>query len=83
MKISEIKSKEVRNEAVRLAIEANDLSFVFFFRYLARKKALKMELSDAFYWVHSPQGLYFWAKLKQGRTPNTLDLKLPKKNPSE
>jgi hypothetical protein len=78
MKISQIKSEEVRNEAVRLAIETHALSFVFFFRYLARKKALKMELSDAFYWVHSPQGLYFWAKLKKGKTLNTPDLKLPK-----
>jgi hypothetical protein len=77
MKISEIKSEEVREEAVRLAIEANDLSFVFFFRCLARKKALKMELSDAFYSVHSPQGVYFWANLRQGKTPNTPDLKLP------
>jgi hypothetical protein len=78
MKIKDIKSEEVREEAVRLSIEKNALSFVFFFRYLAKRHALKLELSDAFYWVHSPQGVYFWANLKKGTTPNTPDLKLPK-----
>jgi hypothetical protein len=71
MKISEIKSDEVRNEAVRLAKckevggECN-----------TDKKALRQNLMNAFLWreVNDP---LFWSHLNSGRTPNTPDLKLP------
>jgi hypothetical protein len=71
MKISEIKSDEVRKEAVRLAIKApfNDVS--------NESEALKATFFHAFNWMQSPQGFYFWLDLNNGKTPNTPDLKLP------
>jgi hypothetical protein len=70
MKISEIKSDEVRNEAVRLAIGENGWC-------LTRKEALKQSLFLAFDWESSPQKEDFWIDLKKGTTPNTTELKLP------
>jgi hypothetical protein len=76
MKISEIKSDEVRNEAVRLAVGENGWC-------LTRKSALSRSLFSAFDWESSPQGIDFWNDLCEGTTPNTPELKLPEKNPSE
>jgi len=72
MKISEIKSDEVRNEAVRLCVE----------RKVSERNeeiALQFDLDSAFRWDLTPQGGFFWHKLNSGITPNTPDLKLPKK----
>jgi hypothetical protein len=76
MKISEIKSDKVRNEAVRLCIEREPS---------ARNKeiALEFDLLGAFRWDVTQQGGDFWQDLRSGKTPNTPDLKLPEKNPSE
>jgi hypothetical protein len=70
MKISEIKSEEVRNEAVRLAVGENGWC-------LTRKSALSRSLFSAFDWESSPQKHDFWLDLHDGTTPNTPDLKLP------
>jgi len=75
MKISEIKSDEVRNEAVRLAVEQNQKR--------NKEIALGFYLQRAFDWRRSPQGFFFWGDLYNETTPNTPDLKLPEKNPSE
>jgi hypothetical protein len=76
MKISEIKSDEVRNEAVRLAIEAKG-------RCNNEEDVIRNNLIFAFNWESSPQKQDFWLDLHDGTTPNTPDLKLPEKNPSE
>jgi hypothetical protein len=77
MKIKDIKSDEVREEAVRL------LQHESYKRdFISRMEALDFALY-AFYWDTSPQGREFWHKLNSGTTPNTPDLKLPEKNPSE
>jgi hypothetical protein len=73
MKISEIKSDEVREEAVRLVID----------RCFNEQEALNYNLKQAFSWRYSAQGFDFWADLEDGTTPNTRDMKLPEKNPSE
>jgi hypothetical protein len=70
MKISEIKSEEVRNEAVRLAIGEDGWC-------LTRKEALNQSLFFAFDWERSPQKQDFWLDLHDKTTPNTPDLKLP------
>jgi hypothetical protein len=76
MKISEIKSDEVRAEAVRLAILQNP-------EIRTKQIVLDFDLSWAFPWKLTPQGFDFWSDLHSGTTPNTPDLKLPEKNPSE
>jgi hypothetical protein len=76
MKISEIKSEEVRKEAVRLAIEERGWCD-------DEKDAIRTNLVLAFDWESSPQDVDFWDDLYEGTTPNTPDLKLPEKNPSE
>jgi hypothetical protein len=76
MKISEIKSDEVRNEAVRLCVERKPSE-------RNKEIALEFDLYSAFRWDLTPQGGIFWNKLLTKKTPNTPDLKLPEKNPSE
>jgi hypothetical protein len=76
MKISEIKSEEVREEAVRLAMDIG-------YHYKTKEKALNGQLGMAFTWDETPQGGDFWYYLIMGETKNTPDLKLPEKNPSE
>jgi hypothetical protein len=76
MKISEIKSDEVRNEAVRLAIERDP-------EIRTEKMVSDFDLSWSFEWDETPQGGDFWYYLIMGETKNTTDLKLPEKNPSE
>jgi hypothetical protein len=77
MKISEIKSDEVRKEAVRLA-KSKDV----FGTSHTDNQALRRLLIDAFTWHETKEGL-FWANLNNGLIPNLHDLKLPEKNPSE
>jgi hypothetical protein len=74
MKIKDIKSDEVRNEAVRLAMES-----------LKRKESyvLGLELICGFGFFETDYDGDFWFDLEDGTTPNTPDLKLPEKNPSE
>ena len=69
MKISEIKSDEVRNEAVRLAIRGSGVNY--------QNTAMNKRISSAFAWVKTPQNYDFWSDLNNGTTPNTPDLKLP------
>jgi hypothetical protein len=76
MKIKDIKSDEVRNEAVRLAIGVRGWCD-------DEKDARHTYLPLAFDWERSPQDVDFWNDLCKGTTPNTPDLKLPEKNPSE
>jgi hypothetical protein len=76
MKISEIKSEEVRNEAVRLCIERKPSE-------RNEEIALEFNLLGAFRWDLTLQGGIFWHKLCRKKTPNTPDLKLPEKNQSE
>jgi len=72
MKIKDIKSKEVREEAVRLALDPkiglcrtiNEANLCF--------------IVSAFGWGFTPQGVNFWWHLSSGKNPNTIDLKLPK-----
>jgi len=71
MKISEIKSEEVRNEAVRLAI-SDCCGFCH-----DKDNALSEDVIYAFVWRLTPQKSLFWADLHDGTTPNTTDLKLP------
>ena len=70
MKISEIKSEEVRNEAVRLCIESD------FTRADNKLEALEQRIYKAFQWMKTPQGIDFWGKLRRDSI-NTPDLKLP------
>ena len=76
MKISKIKSDQVRNEAVRLCIERKPSE-------RNEEIALEFDLDSAFRWDLTPQGGIFWNKLCSKTTPNTPDLKLSEKNPSE
>ena len=76
MKISEIKSDEVRNEAVRLATD--ELVWCD-----NEEDVIRTNLIFAFDWESSPQKKHFWLDLHDKTTPNTPDLKLPEKNPSE
>jgi 3-methyladenine DNA glycosylase/8-oxoguanine DNA glycosylase len=78
MKIKDIKSDEVRNEAVRLAqLET------CYGSCKSNEEALEKGFDYAFQWDSTPQGFDFWNKLDMGTTPNTPDLKLPEKNPSK
>jgi len=77
MKISDIKSEEVRNEAVRLAKLKNMSGGCS-----TDNQALRLLLIDAFLWHETKEGV-FWANLNNGLIPNLPDLKLPEKNPSE
>jgi hypothetical protein len=70
MKISEIKSDEVRNEAVRLYMKERGI-------INREKEALNSILRAAFIWNNSAHGHDFWNDLCDGTTPNTPDLKLP------
>jgi hypothetical protein len=70
MKISEIQSDEVQNEAVRLCVERKPSE-------RNEEVALEFDLDSAFRWDLTPQGGIFWNKLNSGITPNTTDLKLP------
>jgi hypothetical protein len=72
MKIKDIKSDEVREEAVMICVERNPSE---------RNKdiALEFDLLDAFRWDITQQGLDFWQDLYEGIEPNTPNLKLPKK----
>jgi hypothetical protein len=72
MKISEIKSDEVRNEAVRLTL-ADELGI---HDEITKEDALEMYIWNAFAFMDSPQE-EFWFDLKNGTTPNTPELKLP------
>jgi hypothetical protein len=71
MKISEIKSDEVRNEAVRLCIEREPSE-------RNKEIALEFDLLGAFRWDVTPQGVEFWCDIYDKKNPNTPDLKLPK-----
>jgi len=71
MKISEIKSEEVRNEAVRLAIEAT------FPNASNAEEALELSVESAFEWMCTPQGVDFWSKIGHIDV-NNIYLKLPK-----
>jgi hypothetical protein len=73
MKIKDIKSDEVREEAVRLTL-ADELGI---HGEITKKDALKMYIWKAFVFMDSPQK-EFWFDLKNFRIPNTPDLKLPK-----
>ena len=74
MKISEIKSEEVREEAVRLAKAHGQKVYQF---PLNTKQASEMFLFWAFP-DSSTKYPEFWQDLRSGTTPNTPDLKLPK-----
>lgn len=76
MKIGEIKSEEVRNEAVRLFVLQSP-------KQRNEEMALNFPLFYAFPFGTTLQGRRFWFELQKGKTPNTPDLKLPEKNPSE
>jgi hypothetical protein len=76
MKIKDIKSDEVRNEAVRLCVERKPSE-------RNKEIALEFHLNSAFRWDVTQQGGEFWQDLRSGKTQNTPDLKLPEKNPSE
>ncbi len=73
MKIIDIKSDEVRNEAVRLALE-DELGI---HGEIKKEDALEMYIWNAFAFMDSPQK-EFWFDLKNGTTQNTPELKLPK-----
>jgi hypothetical protein len=80
MKIKDIKSEEVRNEAVRLAIENTErgmLNLTGFAYVSTEEDALECELIKAFCWDAEPYEFDFWYNLKNGHT-NTPCLKLPK-----
>ena len=70
MKIKEIKSAEVRNEAVRLAIEKHP-------QFRTKKIVLGYGLFWAFSWKETPQNHEFWSDLQDGIIANKPDLKLP------
>jgi hypothetical protein len=72
MKISEIKSEEVRNEAVRLALLANGGNCE------NQHEAMNECIESAFTWEQAPQHHRFWSNIYLKITPNTHDLKLPK-----
>jgi hypothetical protein len=76
MKIKDIKSDEVRDEAVRLAIENQDDQFE---PISTESEALDCLLIDAFNWSLPPYFFEYWNNIDNGKTPNTPDLKLPKK----
>jgi hypothetical protein len=69
MKIKKIKSKEVREEAIRLAKKYHP--------HMGFNDIKNLDLDDYFYWEDSPQGYDFWLSLYGGKTPNSPDLKLP------
>jgi hypothetical protein len=71
MKISEIKSDEVRNEAVRLA-KTKEVGGVC----KSDKVALSRKIGTAFDWGLSPQKGAFWFHIANNNN-NTPDLKLP------
>jgi hypothetical protein len=73
MKIKDIKSEEVREEAVRLAIENTDKDYA---NVSTEDEALECELIKAFDWDAEPYDFHFWYNLKNGHT-NTPCLKLP------
>jgi hypothetical protein len=77
MKISEIKSDEVRNEAVRLA-QLKEVGGCC----KSDKDALSRKIETAFDWSLSSQKGAFWFHIANNNN-NTPDLKLPEKNPSE
>jgi len=69
MKIKKIKSKEVREEAVRLAQG--------WYEYSTAKKVKCLRIREAFKWGETPQGKGFWGDLSCGAIKNTKDLELP------
>jgi hypothetical protein len=73
MKISEIKSEEVRNEAVRLAKLHHKNSYQIYLR--------KNEVDElGLFWAFPDSATEypeFWKDLRKGTTPNTPNLKLP------
>jgi hypothetical protein len=80
MKIKDIKSEEVREEAVRLTLENNKIGLVAIRGFSKAKnedEALECELIKAFCWDAEPYDFHFWYNLKNGHT-NTPCLKLPK-----
>jgi hypothetical protein len=72
MKIEEIKSDEVREEAIRLALKKTDCYGVC----RTRNGALKRTLDEAFIWTVTPQGQKFWYQLFAKKIENTENLKL-------
>jgi len=72
MKIKKIKSKEVREEAIRLAKKYHP--------HMPFNDIKNLDLSDYFYWEDSPQGYDFWLHLYEGLTKNTKDLELPEQD---
>ena len=74
MKISEIKSDEVRNEAVRLTLEDK----LGIHGEITKEDALEMKLYKSFEFMDSPQK-GFWFDLTSGTTPNLPELKLNEK----
>ncbi len=79
MKIKDIKSDEVREEAVRLAKINHFENYHFHLKtHEIENKFLFWAFPDSS--VKHPE---FWQDLRSGTTPNTSDLKLPEKNPSE
>jgi len=79
MKISEIKSDEVRNEAVRLAILHHKKHYQISLR--------KNEVNELWlFWAFPDSATEypeFWQELRMDKIENTPELKLPEKNPSE
>jgi hypothetical protein len=73
MKIKGIKSDEVREEAIRLALNKTDYNGIC----RTRNGALERTLAEAFCWTLTPQGQKFWQKLSEKKIENTPDLKLP------
>jgi hypothetical protein len=71
MKIKNIKSDEVRNEAVRLAIEST------FTSASNAEEALEQIVAMAFEWMETPQGVDFWSKISNWDV-NSRYLRLPK-----
>jgi hypothetical protein len=72
MKIKDIKSEEVRNEAVRLALLANGGNCK------NQNEAMNECISRAFSWDKTPQHHGFWYHLCHNNSANTPDLQLPK-----
>jgi hypothetical protein len=68
LRVKDIKSDFVRQEAIRLAIQ---------YLNTYEWKALEMPLQDAFDWDLSPQGHEFWGNLNDGTIKNNGWVQLP------
>jgi hypothetical protein len=68
LRVKDIKSDFVRQEAIRLAIE---------YLNTYECKVLEMPLQDAFDWDLSPQGYEFWEDINDGTIKNNGWVQLP------